>query len=218
MLPKEITTHIKALDQWLDQLNQISAPPRGLSAKELKQLQAVNKAVENLQRNNIPVPEDLRRLKLELSARDVTGYQNQEVEKQLNAVETVIRALGKTIQNARSHRERLKTTRPAGGKKKNYGVSLLDLIQDGLLSPDDHLELQWLKNGPVHKGKVMDDGKVMLKTPDGWKAYNSLSTAASQMAERSLNGWTHWRRVNSDGTTTSFEDIRSQYIQKGMAR
>jgi hypothetical protein len=82
MLPKEITTHIKALDQWLDQLNQISAPPRGLSAKELKQLQAVNKAVENLQRNNIPVPEDLRRLKLELSARDVTGYQNQEAEKQ----------------------------------------------------------------------------------------------------------------------------------------
>lgn len=218
MLPKEITSHIKALDQWLDRLNLIPAPPQGLSAKELKQLRAVNKAVEDLQRNNIPVPEDLRNLKLKLSARDVTGYQNQEAEKQLTAVGTLIRVLGKTIQNARSHRERLKITRPAGGKKKNYGVSLLDLIQDGLLSVDDHLELQWIKNGPIHKGKVKDDGKVMVKTPDGWKSYNSLSTAASQMAERSLNGWTHWRRINSDGTSTSFEDIRSRYIQKGKAR
>ena len=216
MLPKEIEAHIKVLDQWLDQLNLISVPPQGLSAKEFKQLRAVNKAVGDLQRNNIPVPEDLRHLKLKLFARDVTGYQNLEAEKQLNAVETLIRALGKTIQNARSHRERLKTKRPAGGKKKNYGVSLLDLIQDGLLSIDDHLELQWLKDGPVHKGKLMDDGQVMVKTSDGWKSYTSISTAASQMAGpgRSLNGWKHWRRVNSDGTTTIFEDIRSQYIQK----
>ncbi|MFO7885817.1 MAG: DUF4357 domain-containing protein [Desulfobacteraceae bacterium] len=88
------------------------------------------------------------------------------------------------------------------------------------MSIDDPLELQWLKDGPVHKGKLMDDGEVMVKTSEGWKSFTSLSTAASQMAGpgRSLNGWKHWRRVNSDGTTTSFEDIRSQYIQKGMAR
>ncbi|MFO7885816.1 MAG: hypothetical protein R6U68_13450 [Desulfobacteraceae bacterium] len=121
MLPDRISDHIKAIDQWLNELNQIPVPSQGFSAKELKQLRAFNKAVGDLQRNNIPVPEELRRLKLKLSARDATGYQNQEAEKQLNAVETLIRELGKTIQNARSHRERLKTKMPAGGRKKLWG-------------------------------------------------------------------------------------------------
>jgi len=41
MLPREIASHIKALDQWLGQLNQIPAPPQGLSAEELKQLRTI---------------------------------------------------------------------------------------------------------------------------------------------------------------------------------
>ena len=214
MMPDEIREHIKALDRWLEQLGRVPKQPAGLSAEERKQLQAVNKAVEQLQRNNVPVPEDLRSLKLKLSAKDVTGSDNRETEAGLKKVESLIQALGKTIKTARAVRNRLKSTGQVGGTKKNYGIALLDLLQAGLQSTDDRFELQWLKDGPVLKGKVKADGTVIVKTPDGWRPYASLSTAASRVAGRSLNGWKHWRRVNNDGTATALEDIRALYINE----
>ena len=170
--------------------------------------------IGQLQRAGVAVPEDLRRLKLELSARDVSGEHDQEIEVRLKAVEKVIHSLGKTIKTARSVRDGLKSTGQVGGTKKRYGITLRDLLKAGFLTTDDRLELQWLKAGPVHKGKVKDDGSVMVKTPGGWQTYASLSTAASSMAGHSLNGWTHWRRINPDGTSSSLEDIRTRYLAK----
>ncbi|PIP07414.1 MAG: hypothetical protein COX51_06760 [Syntrophobacteraceae bacterium CG23_combo_of_CG06-09_8_20_14_all_50_8] len=213
-MPDEINEHIKALDRWLEQLGGAFKQPSGLSVEERKQLQAVNKAVEQLQRNGIPVPEDLRSLKLKLSARDVAGSQDHEIGAHLEGVKNLIKTLGKTIKTARTVRKRLKSMGQVGGTPKYYGIALRDLFQAGLLSTDDRLELQWLKDGPVLKGKIKADGVVMVKTPDGWQPYDSLSTAASRVAGRSLNGWKHWRRVDNDGTTTALEEIRARYIGK----
>lgn len=217
MMPDEIREHIKALDRWLEQLGRVPKKPAGLTAEERKQLQAVNKAVDQLQRTGVPVPEDLRSLKLKLSARDVADSVNRETEARVKKVERLIQSLGKTIKTARAVRNRLKSTGQVGGTKKHYGIALLDLLQAGLLSVDDRLELQWLKDGPVHKGRVKADGTVMVKTSGGWQQYASLSTAASRVSGRSLNGWKHWCRVNNDGTATTLEDIRALYINKGAS-
>ena len=185
-----------------------------LSAEERKQLQAVNKAVEQLQRNGISVPEELRNLKLQLSAKDNAGLEDHEMKTRLKSVESLIQGLGKTIKTARAIRDKMKSTGQAGGPKKYYGVSLADLVLAGLLSVDDRLELRWLKNGPAFKGKVIANGAVMVKTSDGWQQYDSLSTAASRVAGRSLNGWKHWYFINHDGTTTALEDIRAKYLKE----
>jgi hypothetical protein len=214
MLPDEIGNHIKALDEWLDQLGRMPRPPAGLSTEERKQLQAVNKAVDQLQRTGVPVPEDLRGLKLKLSARDIAGSDDQEVEVRLKAVEKLIHALVKTIKTARSVKDRLKSTGQVGATKKYYGIALLDLLKARVISTDDPIELQWLKDGPVLKGKVKADGTVMVKTPDGWQSFASLSTAASRVAGRSLNGWKHWRRVGPDGTVSALEAIRDRYLKE----
>ena len=214
MIPDDIEKHLQALEQWIEHLGRIPKSPSGLSAEERKQLQAVKKAVEQLQRNGVPVPDDLRSLKLKLSARDVAASQDHAMEAHLKQIESLMQALAKTVQKARAVRDRLKSTGKAEGPKKYYGVNLSNLIRAGLLSVDDLLELQWLKDGPVLRGKVQVDGTVMVKTPDGWQRYDSLSTAASRVAGRSLNGWKHWRRVNSNGTATALEEIRSGYINK----
>ena len=211
---EEILKHIEAINRWLEQIGRISNPPPGLSTEERKQLLAVNKAVDQLQRTGVPVPEDLRSLKLKLSARDVSGSGNREIETSIIKTEKLIQALGKTVKAARAIQNRLKSSAKVGGAKKYYGVSLLDLLHAGMISTEDHLELQWLKEGPVLKGKLKADGTVTVKTLDGWQPYNSLSTAASRIAGRSLNGWKHWYRLNDDGTITSLEAIRSQYISK----
>ncbi len=169
MVPDEIMKHIHALDQWLEHLGRTSKTHTGLSVEERKQLQTVNKAAEQLQRAGVSVPEDLRRLKLQLSARDVGGSQDREVESRLKALEKVMHALGKTTKMARTIRDKLRSTGQGGGTKKYFGIELRDLLQAGVLSIKDRMELQWLKDGPVLKGKLRGDGTVMVKTPDGWQ-------------------------------------------------
>lgn len=211
----DIIDHFKALNEWLEQLSRLSKKPSGLSAEERKQLQAVNKAVEQLRRSGVPVPEDLRSLKLKLSAQDTSSPDNLENDTRLRRVERLIEELGKTLKTARIIRDKLKSAgQVGGGPKKYYGIALLDLLQAGLLSVDDRYELQWLKDGPVLEGRIQPEGTIMIKASGKWQPFASLSTAASSVAGRSLNGWKHWRRVNNDGTCTSLEQIRAMYMNE----
>lgn len=214
MLPDEIVEHIRALDRWIEQSARLPKLPTGLTAEERKQLRAVNKAIEQLQRTGVSVPEDLRSLKLTLSAKDVTGSQDQEIQARLKTVEELIHSLEKTVKAARAIRNKLKPTGQCGGTKRQYGVKLLDLLQAGLVTTDDRIELQWLRDGPAIEGKLTAEGKVMVNTQNGWQSYSSLSSAASRTAGRSLNGWQHWRRLNHDGSATAFEEIRAQFLSE----
>ncbi len=211
----DINDHFKALNQWLEQQNHIYQKPSGLSAEERKQLQAVNKAVEQLRHSGVPVPEDLRSLKLKLSAQDTAHPDSGENHTRLGKVERLIEELGKTLKTARIIRDKLKSAgQVGGGSKKYYGIALLDLLQAGLLSVDDRYELQWLKEGPVLEGRIQSDGTIVVKVSGKWQSFASLSTAAKSVAGRPLNGWKHWRRVNNDGTSTPLEEIRAMYMNE----
>jgi hypothetical protein len=214
-MTKERNEHLQALHRWIEKQANIPTLEPGLSAEERKQLQAVNKAIMQLTRLGVSVPEDIRNLKLRLSTKDVSDVENHEVEERIREVEVLIEKLRKLLQAARSLRNRLKNTGQTGDTKKHYGVTLLELIQSGHLTTEDKLELQWLKDGPTYEGKVLPDGTVMAKTSSGWKKYDSLSTAAGQISGRSLNGWEHWLRIDSDGSRTSLKEIRSHYLGEG---
>lgn len=211
----ELHEHLEVLRHWIIRQGDIPTQAPVLSADERKQLQAVNKTIVQLTRLGVSVPEDLRNLKLRLSAKDGSETANRDVEERIEKVEGLIEQLRKLLQAAQSLRNRLKATGQTGGTKKRYGVTLLELIQKGHISPEDRLELQWLKDGPTYEGKVQPDGSVMAKTANGWKKYDSLSAAAVDMAGRSLNGWWHWQRVNSDGTRTRLFEIRNRFMSEG---
>lgn len=212
---EELNEHLEALRQWIQRQSNTARADAGISAEERKQLQAINKTILQLTRLNVTVPEDLRNLKLRLSAKDASIKSNNEVEEQVIEIGALIDQLRKLLQAARSLRDGLKATGQVPGTKKHYGVALLDLLRNGDLSSEDKLELQWLQNGPVFEGEVRPDGSVMAKLPNGWKQYRSLSTAATEIAERSLNGWEHWRRINSDGSRTPLKEIRKRYMNEG---
>ena len=211
----ELTAHLEALRHWIEKQGYIPKFEPGLSTEERKQLQAVNKTIMQLTRLNVSVPEDLRNLKLRLSTKDVSGAVNREVEEKIAEIEALIDQLRKITQAARSLRNRLKSTGQAGGTKKHYDVTLLDLLQSGHLSTEDRFELQWLKDGQAYEGKVKSDGSIMAQTTSGWKQYDTLSAAAVDIAGRALNGWRRWHRRNNDGSRTSLIEIRSRYIRKG---
>jgi len=161
------------------------------------------------------VPEDLRSLKLKLSAQDTSSPDNRENDTRLRKLERLIEELGKTLKTARIIRDKLKSaSQVGGGPKKYYGIALLDLLQADLLSVDDRYEIQWLKDGPVLEGRIQPEGTIRVKSSGKWQLFASLSTAASGVAGTSLNGWKHWRRVNSDGTSTPLEEIRAMYMNE----
>lgn len=163
----ELREHLEALHLWIERQGDIPTPEPGLTSDERKQLQAVNRTMEQLTKLGVSVPEDLRNLKLRLSTKDALGKTNREVEERIEKVEALIEQLRKLLQRARSLRDRLKATGQTAGTKKHYGVTLLELLQSGHLSSEDRLELQWLKDGLTYEGKVPPDGSVMAKTTSG---------------------------------------------------
>jgi Restriction Enzyme Adenine Methylase Associated len=214
-MPIEITEHLRALTHWLKAKGHLPKQPPRLSGEERKQLQAVNKAVKQLSRSGVAVPEDLRRLKLKLSAKDDSGHTNRAMKIRIEEVDALIKQLGKILKTARLVRDRLKSTGMPGGPKKHYGIKLTDLLREGLISSTDRLELQWSKKGPKHEGKARSDGTIMAKGKGGWKQYASLSAAASKIEGHPLNGWKYWCRVDDDGTSTTLEEIRENYMIGG---
>lgn len=107
----ELNEHLEALDRWIEKTAKIPIIEPGLSADERKQLQAVSQTIEQLTRVGVPVPEDLRNLKLRLSSKDGSVEENREIEERISDVEALNEHLRKLSQAALLLQKRLKATR-----------------------------------------------------------------------------------------------------------
>lgn len=213
----DIKAHLAAVDQWLVKHRATKPASQGLTSDGRKQLHAVNKSIQQLAALGVSIPDELRQLKLQLSAKDVVGPAAVGTQESLAEVAELIGALGKLSQAAKSIFNQLKTPGNESAGRQRYDVTLQQLVNSGHLSLDDKLEFSWLKGGPVFEGKVRESGALAAKLPTGWKEFESLSAAAEDISDHSLNGWMHWRRINSDGSRTTLKDIRAKFMKEGGA-
>ena len=214
VMDENITNHLIAIDTWLASHRPSVRPSQGLSNNERKQLQAVEKSIQQLSALGVPIPDELRRLKLQLSAKDVVRPTTERTHANMSEVAEIVSTLNRLTQAAKALHNQLKAPDEASNSKQRYDVTLKMLIQQGHLSPDDLLEFSWQKGGPVFEGKVRTDGMLMAKTSLGWTAFESLSAAATSIGQCSLNGWLHWRRVNADGSHTTLKDVRTTFLNE----
>ena len=214
-MPDELIPHLDALRRWIGRHADIPTQVPGISAEEREQLHAVNKSIQQLTNLGVSIPDDLRKLKLRLSAKDFGAGAGPEIEQRLAEAESLVESLRELTKAARALRNDLKGKGQSAGTKKHYGVSLEELLHSGHLSTEDKLELQWKLDGPIYEGKVRSDGSVSARIASGWKQFASLSAAGVSIAERPLNGWEHWSRVNPDGSRTPLKKIRAQYMNEG---
>lgn len=217
-MDEDIKSHLAAIEEWLSRHRNITRPVHGLSGDERKQLQAVEKSIQQLSASGVSIPDELRQLKLQLSAKDVIRPATASARERAAEVSEIVSALSRLTQTAKALHNSLKTPGKSSVSKQRYEVTLEELVAHGHLSPDDRLEFSWQKAGPVYEGKVRADGTLMAKTPSGWKPFESLSAAATAIGECSLNGWLHWRRVNADGSRTTLKDVRARYLNEGGAQ
>ena len=214
-MDEDIKVHLVAIEQWLaEHRTNVRSASQGLSSDERKQLHVVNKSIQQLSGLGVSIPDELRQLKLQLSAKDTVRPAPGVTPASLAEVAELASALSKLAQDAKTIHNQLKTPGKVPVAKQRYEVTLEDLIQSGHLSVDDRLEFSWQKGGSVFEGKMRADGTIMAKTHSGWKSFESLSAAAFDIAECSLNGWLHWRRINADGSRTTLKDIRATFMNK----
>jgi phage baseplate assembly protein W len=211
-----ILQHLDAIEKWICQQGEApSERPSVLTAEERKQLLAVNKTIQQLASLGVSVPPDLRELKLRLSAKEEQAGRDAELLGRVDALESVGRRLKELARLARASRDGLKSPKGDSGNKRHFGVQLAELIEAGVLTAEDRLELQWQKDGHLFEGRVRPDGSVGVRTPSGWKNYETLSGAAADIAGRALNGWDHWARVTPDGLREKLAAIRAAFLKGG---
>lgn len=117
-----------------------------------------------------------------------------------------------------TRRSRKDTTRAAGTRSPaQISVSVLDLIQAGLLRPPVSLECHY-KGRDLH-AEIQPDGSVLFEG----KKYHSLSTAAG-MARATIighkpgrnfpqtNGWTFWKCRGSSGSLVEVDSARQEFL------
>lgn len=207
----------KSLDvirRWLADIDGVRCVQPSLTSEERKQLLAVNRSIEQLQKGGVAIPDELRKLKLRLGVLDTSDTANPAREINLETLDELIDSLRDLVSVAKKIRVSIQTGHKIPGTKINYGVQLVELIEAGFLNTESRLELQWLKDGEIFEGKLRTDGQVAVRTASGWKEYDSLSSAASGIAGCSLNGWKHWRLVEANGKHIPLAVLRERYVNK----
>jgi len=210
----ELKNSLDVIASWLADIRETRTINSGLTSDEKKQLNAVNRTIAQLQKLNVPIPDDLRQLKLKISSRDIEHMSNPAHDVELETLNRVIASLDDLISKAKRIRNSFKPIARNSGTKRHYDVQLLDIIENGFINAESRLELQWLKHGEVFEGKLLKDGRIAVRTASAWEEYDSLSAAASKTSGCSLNGWSHWRLVESNGNLTPMEKIRIRYLNR----
>jgi hypothetical protein len=198
--------------QWLESIQPIPVSQSALSTTDRKALQAVLNTIQTLEKMGVPPPHQLVQQRDDMLARELTLQKFKVSDEVMLSLEALIATLSTTLKAAREKRDHLRQC-TTGASKKYFGITLADLIADGHILPQTKLELRWLKGGPIHEGTLCDDGKVLANTGTEWRRFDSLSSAAAEIAGRSLNGWEVWSMIGSDGRRTPMIEVRGRYLK-----
>jgi len=132
-MSEAVRQHLDAIEEWIRR--QGEAVPDGsevLTTEERKQLQAVNKTIQQLANLGVTVPPDLREIKLRLSAKqEESSDKNPVISERAAALDSVsdsLKALGRL---AKATSQGLKTPSAGSGAKRHFGVQVRELIDGG---------------------------------------------------------------------------------------
>ena len=199
--------------EWMDRIEATPAGQPTLGPEDRRSLQKVSNMIEELEKMGVAPPDQLLHQRDQLRSKSETSAQKLKVaESDLASLDTLISEYSLLLKAAREKRDHLHQI-SSGGGKKHYGVTLSDLLAARYISPKDELELRWLKDGPTFNGAICDDGTILVDTGKGWKRYESLSTAATEIAGRALNGWEVWSLAGPHGKRTQMTKVRARYME-----
>jgi hypothetical protein len=174
-----------------------------------RQLLAVNKSIQTLKDQTIPVPDELSNLKLNLinthsekkKLVDLKQSVKQRLEIMLNKIEPQVHTRSRTVPKRKSARQYPE-------KKKTFSVGLRDLIENGILSVGTKLFHQDRRE--IFRGTIKQYGKIEIDINGDSQVVDSLSTAVKALTGQSRNGWDWWYTKLENGQAVPLSYFRQQ--------
>lgn len=145
---------------------------RTLQQGKSAQLQEIEKTIHNMQKQNISIPPELRKLKLDfISELDV-------VEKQMALKENLIKNIQRIFPietNGVQKRKNLEKAKKTRTKKTNR-------------FPPNGTSCRFVYKGQTYHAEIQNNQMIV----DNYGAFSSFSAASVKISQTSRNGWKDW--------------------------
>jgi len=96
--------------------------------------------------------------------------------------------------------------------KKRYAVTLLDIINKGMLQPGVKIFHLFRDKSKIAEGEVLPDGKIKINDRH---IFNTPSEAAKFYSGNMENGW-RWWKVKYKNSVVPLLKIRQQFIKNSF--
>ena len=171
------------------------------------QLNAIVKSSDSLTKTDVNVPTELRELKFKL-IKELDKF--NEAEK---LQEELMQILSQYvfIKQQRTTTKQIKEITAKKGRSKSPHFSLMNFINDGLLTPNTKLVKK--HKGGLHTGILTKEGYIQLNHNGNITLHDSPSSAAVHITQASQNGWAWWA-VEGDEKGKTLDYYRQQYLKK----
>lgn len=206
--------HIAQLKELLQTLTQDLTPywDKASLQEKQSQLQSIEKTINQLQKSNTPVPDELRQLKFKL-LKELDAFTEAE------AIKTEVQELvapfipsGKK-QSSKEKKSKRIVKRPR--KYEEQTVEIKDLIEAGLI-PDGATLIRQYK-GLFFKALITPERKIKLLDHENKELFDTPSGAAVAASGKSQNGWSWWKVETSGVELIVYRKnyLKQQYEAKG---
>ncbi len=175
----------------------------GTDAKHL-QLKAICDSIRQLESRSVPVPDDLRRLKLDLTSSLAPLEDAKEARDIL--VQQLIRVL--SVLNVPVEG----TIRRRNSPPKR--ISLGELVTSGVLPEGTEVIHRRKRSGVVYRGKVVHPGAIELTIDGERKLFETPSAAGQAVVGGSVDGWNFWSVAQDNGRDVPLIAYRSQFVKE----
>lgn len=197
-LKSRLPAHVKGKESWVRALLVVRDTTHGFNSAEVGWLEgrlwSLANAGANVRLVNGNQPKD----------ETLPAFQRAALELAVAPISQVLRLLGYSLAP-----EDDITSIKAPGTKTYHGVTLLDLINAGLLSSGDVLEFSWSGFEGAF-ATVGPDGRLTV----GDKTYGSPSGAGQAVRGGIVNGWEYWGKRDANKNFISLAELRARLPPK----
>lgn len=180
-------------------LNSTAVSATELNHKQ-QQLAHVEKTLRQFKDKTIPVPDEMRNLKLKLVME--VDYLRQQVNFKDN-IKRLLQNSFPTIYKSSN----IKTKQTKKKRKKTGGrVTIKEMIDTKTIQPGQ--EVYAMLRGNVIKGKIIQEGQIKIQSTG--QCFDSPSSAGVAVTNNSVNGWTFWF-IQEGGKSRNLDYYRARH-------
>lgn len=201
--------HITQLKVVLETIHQELAPYSDQTSLKEKQvqLQSIENTINQLQKSNTSVPDELRELKFRLLKELDTFSEAAAIKAEIQHLLTPYFQPAKQRPN-RKKPKRKKASKPAQPESR---ITLAQLIDAGVLPVP--LVLTRKYKGKIYQANITQKGTIEMTLNGQTEVFDSPSAAAVAATNKSQNGWTWWI-IEHDSSHATLNDYRKKFTPK----